>query len=744
VKGAVYKRTRVVAAATALVAAALAVSNPIAGSATHATHATHIANSAPGPSYRLVSADGGVFAYGDSGFYGSLDTPNLRQPIVGMAPTPSGSGYWLVAADGGVFSFGDANFYGSMGGQPLSHPIVGMAPTPSGSGYWLVAADGGVFSFGDANFYGSMGARHLGQPVVGMAVAPDGNGYWLVAADGGVFSFGDAIFVGSKGGTPVSYPIVGMAATSSGEGYWLVAADGGVFSFGDANFFGSMGGQPLRNPIVGMAATPSGTGYWLVAGDGGVFAFGSAGYQGSAVGAVDGSPTLGITGAGLPQQAITISHSFGNAATDGWQPWGSITLLNGQLWGRTTYGGTFQQGGVIWTMEPGSPTSYRIVHSFGGNTTYEDGTIGSDVANPHHDSLRVGPDGRTLYGAALYGGTDNEGGVYALDTTTGIYTVLHAFDGLVPSSDSGSNPKGLTNDGAQPHSNAVPIMASSGQTVLVGMTAFGGSEGAGTLYEMGLNGSNFTVLHSFADADGDVPHGFVIQIGSVLYGMTRLGGIKAPRSNFSSDDAFKPYKDGNGVVFSYDLTTSTYTVLHRFAYTGPLGQTGDGAVPDHGGLTLVGNRLYGLTTLGGPDGGGELFSLNADGSDYRTDHVFGPPGGTGDLSEPHGTLIPGPGGTLFALAADGGSSKNGGVLEYVPGVGTGAYRVLASFTGGSGGAVGLDNPVVVPGPDGITLYGMSQLGGIDSVISPTPIAPDFDPKQPAKANGTIWSVTVPA
>ena len=36
------------------------------------------------------------------------------------------SGYWLVAEDGGVFAFGDAAFYGSMGGHHLNAPVVGM------------------------------------------------------------------------------------------------------------------------------------------------------------------------------------------------------------------------------------------------------------------------------------------------------------------------------------------------------------------------------------------------------------------------------------------------------------------------------------------------------------------------------------------------------------------------------------------------------------------------------------------
>ena len=47
------------------------------------------------------------------------------------------------------------------------------------------------------------------------------------------------------------------------------------------------------------------------------------------------------------------------------------------------------------------------------------------------------------------------------------------------------------------------------------------------------------------------------------------------------------------MIFRYDLGTSQYTVLHQFQ-----GGAGDGATPDHGGLTIQGSRLYGLTTKG--------------------------------------------------------------------------------------------------------------------------------------------------
>ena len=76
-----------------------------------------------------------------------------------MADTVDGAGYWMVASDGGIFAFGDAQFHGSMGGKPLNKPIVGMAATVTGKGYWLLSSDGGIFTFGDAKFYGSRGGK---------------------------------------------------------------------------------------------------------------------------------------------------------------------------------------------------------------------------------------------------------------------------------------------------------------------------------------------------------------------------------------------------------------------------------------------------------------------------------------------------------------------------------------------------------------------------------------------------------
>jgi hypothetical protein len=260
-------------------------------SAVFGTYAYNFLPDPTHPGYYLVGSDGSLSGFGNDrylDYLNPLGLLQLNQPVVGAVITPSNAGYWLAAGDGGVFAYGDAGFYGSAGSLSLNQPIVGMAATPDGRGYWLVAADGGIFSYGDAAFYGSTGNLHLNQPVVGMAATPDGHGYWMVAADGGVFSYGDAAFYGSTGNLHLNQPVVGMAATPDGHGYWMVAADGGVFSYGDAGFYGSTGAVSLYQPIVGMTPTPDGRGYWFVGGDGGVFAFGDAPFYGSLGGIVGG------------------------------------------------------------------------------------------------------------------------------------------------------------------------------------------------------------------------------------------------------------------------------------------------------------------------------------------------------------------------------------------------------------------------------------------------------------------------
>jgi hypothetical protein len=142
-----------------------------------------------------------------------------------------------VGADGGVFAFGDAGFHGSLGGTVQSSPIVSLAADAATGGYWLVAGDGTATAFG-APALGPQPDAPTVAPVVAAASTADGNGFWEVTSGGAVYAYGDASFEGPVAPLSLNAPIDGIASDPTTGGYWLVAADGGVYAFG-AGFFGA-------------------------------------------------------------------------------------------------------------------------------------------------------------------------------------------------------------------------------------------------------------------------------------------------------------------------------------------------------------------------------------------------------------------------------------------------------------------------------------------------------------------------
>ena len=139
----------------------------------------------------------------DANQAGNANYPAASQVrrTIGVKPDPPiAEGYRLPASDGGVFAFGDDSFLGSLvsrGVQPTA-PISGMAATHDGNGYWLVGTDGNIYTFGDARSFGTPAYYHFPiiAPIIGLVATPDDGGYWEVASDGGVFAFGDAVLRG--------------------------------------------------------------------------------------------------------------------------------------------------------------------------------------------------------------------------------------------------------------------------------------------------------------------------------------------------------------------------------------------------------------------------------------------------------------------------------------------------------------------------------------------------------------------
>jgi hypothetical protein len=212
----------------------------------------------------------------------------LQRPVVGITPTSDDAGYWLDASDGGIFAFGNAGFYGSIPGlgfepagstgpgRKLNAPVVGMVPSADGKGYFMVASDGGVFAFGDARFAGS--CPGIGGCVgTAVAVMPDatGNGYWLVTSSGSVYTFGDAPYYGGPGSQ--GSVVTSAVRTPDGRGYWILFADGKVTGYGDAaDLGGPVGAVGGADPAAAIFATADGDGYWVTSATGAVFTYGDA------------------------------------------------------------------------------------------------------------------------------------------------------------------------------------------------------------------------------------------------------------------------------------------------------------------------------------------------------------------------------------------------------------------------------------------------------------------------------------
>ena len=116
--------------------------------------------------------------------------------------------------------------------------------------------------------------------------------------------------------------------------------------------------------------------------------------------------------------------------------------------------------------------------------------------------------GSTLYGLAYTGGNNNKGTVFKLDTDGTGFSVLHTFAG------------GET-DGNYPN-GALTLVGST----LFGTTISGGTNDAGTVFQLNTDGTDFQLLHSFAGGteDGATPYDGLVYADGALYGTTYAGG----------------------------------------------------------------------------------------------------------------------------------------------------------------------------------------------------------------------------
>jgi uncharacterized repeat protein (TIGR03803 family) len=276
----------------------------------------------------------------------------------------------------------------------------------------------------------------------------------------------------------------------------------------------------------------------------------------------------------------TILHSF-TGGKDGGNPASSLIFdAEGNLYG-TTFGAP-RHCGVVFKLAPRANGKWTetVLHDFG--------------------PIKNGPNGGCQPNASLV--FDSSGNIYGTTSTGGAHIYFGTVFKLTPSSNgkwtktvlhSFSSKNG---DGAYPYDNLILDAAGN----LYGTAYFGGTHGAGTVFELtpGTNGKwAETVLHAFTGGiDGDDPYaGLTLDAVGDLYGTTNFGG-----SQSSFGVVFKLTPGANG--------RWAETVLHSF-------NGNDGWAPFGNVILDAAGNLYGTTLNGGdynqncPSGCGVVFKV---------------------------------------------------------------------------------------------------------------------------------------
>ena len=281
-------------------------------------------------------------------------------------------------------------------------------------------------------------------------------------------------------------------------------------------------------------------------------------------------------------------------------------------------------------MSPGD--GLQTLHAFNG-------TDPADGAAPFAGLIEVGG---LFYGTTENGGSNNNGTIFQMDTSTDppTVTLLHSFD------------PNVSGEGIFP----VAALVENGG-VLYGTTQQGGNSGFGTIFSIETAGSNFTTYP--LPGYPAFPYAALVKVGSFFYGTTQQlcssqGGVLLgcgtvfqfyPASGevqgvyfftdgfmspvapllLGSDGALYGTAEGGGAnsagaVFRLDVSSlpATATLLHHFnpATTGsrPLA-----------GLIQINHAVYGTAWLDGAGGVGTVFKVGmAAPASAQVLHNFGP------------------------------------------------------------------------------------------------------------------------
>ena len=320
-----------------------------------------------------------------------------------------------------------------------------------------------------------------------------------------------------------------------------------------------------------------------------------------------------------------------------------------QLWALTPEGGASNGGTIIRMNSDGS----------GLNVEFSYQCSMSSGCMPMGNLMQAS--NGQLYGTCFLGGQYASCTIDRYDPFTGTYYDIYDFDIV---------------NGDYPRSGLIE----AGNGKLYGVASTGGSGNSGVLYSIDLLTNAYTVEFTFSGSNGMFPWGCPVLKNGILYGLATGGGIFT-----------------DGVMYSFNIANNTYNVVHHF-------DEATGMTPKGSLFEASNGILYGLTSEGGSDGYGTLFSYNTATSSFTQLHSFY---GT-DGSEPEGTLMQAANGNLYGVTTSGGINNAGVLFCYY--IATNACVKLYDFNAATG-----SNPTgnLYQSPDQ-KLYGSASNGGANN------------------------------
>jgi uncharacterized repeat protein (TIGR03803 family) len=312
------------------------------------------------------------------------------------------------------------------------------------------------------------------------------------------------------------------------------------------------------------------------------------------------------------------TDAAGNAYTDvytftdplnGLDPYGSlIQTTNGMLYGLTSRGGALGFG-VLFKINPTTGT-YTKLHDF-------DSVNGKSPFG----TLLQAPNGK-LYGMTHGGGIEvwpakDRGIIFEFDPAT---NVLTKKKDLLPKH--AATPFGSFSLGADGH--------------LYGLSSAGGVDATGMIFQYNYLLDSFTRMGSFISGpawEGYYPHGQMVQAANgFFYGFSRFGQAMG---------------SGGGVIFKFDATTGIWdgvSSVYKLSELAPDSANGYELLGSP--IQATDGKLYGMAVYGGASGAGTLFSYDLSTNTFTKLHDFNP---DTDGFAPQGSLIQAANGMLYGL-----------------------------------------------------------------------------------------------